>query len=383
MNFESIPKKVWVSLALALVVPLILAVKRHLDTRVAPGFTLIDSRTPAADLQMYWLDKDRVLFLGGEIVREGRDFGKLRQALMIFDVPKRKTTVYRSDTRSNLCFSEGYVMYTAGEAGEKRRFAGEFGREVHTPWLTAEEAALVPDARLNYLTCKVFDYGPHRQSGQSVRPLRDGDGLLQLGPLVRDEWTQRTPIRLLRNSDGVSIDLPIERRQAYHVHYAPFHSAYLLARFINQTATIEWSAKGCEALWWLSPDGRTEKECMPYLPSFSFGLGHLVPWRDGVLFAHHRGAGQWGPGDAGLYIWSRVDGLLRRVLPGVVSHGVTGHPAVSPDGCRVAFGYARNMNQNRPRTRSLRVLELCQGGKSDGQGSSQPDCVVCEPRGLR
>ena len=87
--------------------------------------------------------------------------------------------------------------------------------------------------------------------------------------------------------------------------------------------------------------------------------------------------------DAGLYIWNRGDGLLRRVLPGVVSHGVTGHPAVSPDGCRVAFGYARNMSQNRPRTRTLRVLELCQGGKSDGQGRPQPDCAGCEPRGVR
>ncbi|MBP7712646.1 MAG: hypothetical protein KA217_09330 [Gammaproteobacteria bacterium] len=383
MTVESLPKKVWLSLGIALVLALTLAGKRYLDTRVAPGFTLIDSRTPVADRQMYWLDDDRVLFLGGETVREGRDFGKLRQALMIFDVPKRKTTVYRRDVQSLLCVADGRVVYAAHEEGEEKRYAGELGKEVHTPWKTKQEVDAAPDVKFNPLTCGFFDHAAYKTAGKQVKPLRGGDGVLDLGRPEREEWTDRNSIRLVRGSDHAVVELPVERRQAYHVHYAPYRGAYLLARFINQSSTIEWSRKGCEPMWWLAPDGRTEKECMPYLPSLSFGLGHVVPWRDGVLFAHHRGAGQWGPGDAGLYIWNRGDGLLRRVLPGVVSHGVTGHPAVSPDGCRVAFGYARNMGQNRPRTRTLRVLELCQGGKSDGQGRPQPDCAGCEPRGVR
>ncbi|MCU0936641.1 MAG: hypothetical protein MUF66_11400 [Gammaproteobacteria bacterium] len=375
---RAVPKGVWISVAFLAIVALAFGVKRYLDTRVAWGYTLIDSKVPAADHQMYWIDNDRVLFLGGELIREGEHFGKYKQALMIFDVGKRESSVYRSESRGNLCYSEGYVMYTAEEQGEKRRFAGEFGEEVHTPWLTKEQAAEIPDARLNYLTCRVFDYGPYKKAGKTVKPLRDGDGYLELGPPVHDEWTYKTPIRLVRGLDGVTLDLPIERRQTYHVHYAPFRGDYFLMRFINQNATIEWSGKGCEPIWWLRSDGGNEQECLPYLRILSLGLGHVVPWRDGVLFAYHRGVGQLSPGDGGLYVWKRY-GLPRRVLPGVLSYGAIGHPAVSPDGCRVAFGYARDMSQDKPPTRTLRVLELCEGGYTNGQGSPQSDRITREP----
>jgi len=66
---------------------------------------------------MYWIDNDRVLFLVASRSQKART-GEVPAGAEIFDVASRESRVYRSETRGNLCYADGNVMYTVFEGGE-------------------------------------------------------------------------------------------------------------------------------------------------------------------------------------------------------------------------------------------------------------------------
>jgi len=108
----------------------------------------------------------------------------------------------------------------------------------------------------------------------------------------------------------------------------------------------------------------------PYIDIVTSGMGNVVPWRDGLLLPPIERRPVEPPrwwSD----VWKRRS-LPRRVLPWLLSYGAMGLPRRVTECCRGRLCYARNMSQDRPPTRTLRVLELCQGGNSGRKSLINP-----------
>ncbi len=120
---------------------------------------------------VYWLDNERVLFVGY----------KNRESSAHFDGPKIQllewntatgSVMSRADlgTYSFLCYARGYVHYHFRNGSNVTMRAGPLGREtaLRPPG---------PDARMNPLTCQYYDpKSIERMVGPELFPLRDEDG---------------------------------------------------------------------------------------------------------------------------------------------------------------------------------------------------------------
>lgn len=91
--------------------------------------------------------------------------------------------------------------------------------------------------------------------------------------------------------------------------------------------------------WWLYPDGRVEPALIydarkAYRGNGKWSPTPVFPYRNGYLIAHPRtiDPGWLGDRDAGLYRFD-PNGEHERLVRGDI-----GPYAVSPDGCKVAFG---------------------------------------------
>ncbi len=331
----------------------------------AGSYPILDSKFGASDKQVYWLDEDRVIFYGyeGPKPKNEEELGKLKYAIYIWDTKNNQVRKY--DNGAGLCYQDGYIYYSfpqdyVKDPSKKHSESwkeGLFGNEVaYIKQYNAEEGK---DWYKNYerseISCKVSKR-PATMQGRYWIPLLEGDGYLDAGKdnvIHPSEWEQTKYIR----GDDVEITLPIKDAEDYNeVSYIDHKKAYLMH---NSSWKKDWVAMRCIPIWWLQKSGSITRECVSInkLPSNQLsrldqgGAGsRAYPTARGTIFLFGTSSDRW---DA--Y-------LLRDDTSEKVVSGLIWGMSVSPNGCRIAFSYARNwgaVHFSGRGQRTLMMMDFC------------------------
>lgn len=336
---------------------LVMAISPH---RVAWGdstspYPIVDSGVWATNSypgDMYWLDNERVLFLGsGTSAPIGQDDAWL----LIWDTRKNTITKYKQHVL-DFCFYDGVIQYrtVAREPETGKRiwtfYRGKFNEEL------VDQTA---DRKEDKLNCRYISVWPTFTQGKTHRILHELDGYLVLDRAATNVKFENYPLLYLKAEHKGAIPLPFRRYDADRVNYYPFRQAYFLSPmsyFTNGTHLTPWPQDVPLYVWWLFPDGETDKIEIP-LGTWARGGLIFYPTPKGVFVVNRHSKSDSDPGNAGGYL---VQGTTVKKLVGGVLTDVS---AVSPDGCRIAFSHAPSQNSDRfdaKNHRRLKMIDVCE-----------------------
>jgi hypothetical protein len=308
---------------------------------------------------VYWIDNERVLFLGSE---DGKPAVKEHEALLVWDTTKKAVTLQKRNI-SSLCYRNGIVLLgqkidnPAGGPWKYRFFLGPLGEEQ----LQKKEGI----DRLDHLNCRIVEKFPGQDQGHFGRYLLDGHGYLDYGETRPSDLRANPPVVLVKEGASKGIALPFGIRQVESLEFYSFKGAYLLyGWFLDSSTRIvksPWPNTVPHPLWWLMPEGTVSEVLIPPGVWNSGGSLRFTPTMKGVLATYHGGTkSDHDPGTQGIYL-IRENEVARTIIRGFVAH-----VGVSPDGCRVAFSHAPNYEADRrpngKNRRTLKMIDLCSEG---------------------
>lgn len=338
------------------VLVLIVSLQPTASGESASPYPIIDSGVWATNSypgDMYWLDNERVLFLGsGTSMPIGQDDAWL----LIWDTRKNTITKYKQHVL-DFCFHDGVIQYrtVAREPETGKRtwtfYRGKFNEELIDQTV---------DRKKDKLNCRYIFVWPTFTKGKTHAILRNGDGYLVLDEKDPNAKFGNYPLLHQKGENQEPIRLPFRRYQADRVEFYSFKGAYFLAPssyFIEETGThlTPWPSNVPLFTWWLLPNGKSEKVEIP-LGSWTRGGLRFYPTREGVFLVNRHSRSDRDPGNAGGYMVKGKD--VRRVISGVLTDIST----VSPDGCRVAFSHAPMPENDRfdaKNKRTLKMIDVC------------------------
>jgi|CXWL01.1.fsa_nt_gi hypothetical protein len=325
----------------------------------APPYPIVDSGVWATNSylgDMYWLDNERVLFLGNAT---STPIGQDDQWLLIWDTKTNGITRYKQHVM-NFCYRDGIIQYrtvTRQPDNGKRIWTFFRGK------LNEEMIDQTPDRKEDKLNCEYISVWPKFPQGKTHKILHESDGYLVLDQAATDVKFENYPLLHLKAGNKGVTALPFRRYQADRVEYSPFMAAYFLtptSYFIEETSThlIPWPSNVPLYVWWLFPEGKVEKVEIP-LGSWTKGGLKLYPTKEGVFLVNRHSRSDRDPGNAGGYL---VQGTtVKKLVTGVL----TDVSAVSPNGCRVAFSHAPTQEADRfdaKNHRRLKAVDVCTKG---------------------
>lgn len=325
-----------------------------------PQYPVLDSKFPAAEAKLGWIDNERVIFHGYEVGKVGQpspDDGHpmAETGLFIWDTKSNKVSKYWDiDGPVPLCVFRGQVFFSK-KLKEKENtwllISGSPGKE--------EQRTVSRGVSVNGHSCRVSDHKPSwlKEDKHRRLPLLEEHGYLDFGLPSRADPSKASPILLYQPSKEQSIQLPLTGEQVRpHVTYFEFADVYLLE------SQRETTSAG--PVWLLRPNGTVTKILEPAGKAWEkMGWGHFSLTKKGVFLTGGRG-GYASVGTAGGY-------LLREGKPARVITGFVRNAAVSPDGCRVAFVHVlhsqagadsvKALREGKPGSRTLQMIDFCQG----------------------
>lgn len=183
------------------------------------------------------------------------------------------------------------------------------------------------------------------------------DGFLDLGPNDHRPHPQQPVLHLngaLRRRDtGLRLDLPT----SLTVSRTAWDGSYLLYDYNLQPEDLSrWQQSNSLTIWRLDPRRRGKPLTVPAGPWVAIGGGTIqfFPSRAGLLITSNNFARGGAPGDAGAYL------LPPRGQPLRLERGLVEDPALSPDGCRLAYAHQLHLAANLAQARKrLVVVDLC------------------------
>ena len=327
----------------------------------ASPYKIIDSGVWATNSypgDVYWLDNERVLFLGSE---SGKPVSKEHEVAVVWDTIRNSVIVQKRNI-SSLCYRNGIVLLgqkvdnPAGGPWKYRFFRGPLGHE--QLYEKQSEDSLDP------INCRAVRNNAGHDRGHAGRYLLEGHGYLDLGdkhasPLMNP------PVMFFKKADSEGVALPFGVRLIERLDYYDFKKAYFLyGGFFNASTgvvTTPWPKTMPQPAWWLTPEGSVT-EVM--IPSGVWNLGGSVqftPSQQGVLVTYHGGTkSDRDPGTQGVYL-VQEDGKIQKIITGFAIR-----VGVSPDGCMIAFSHAPNFEADRrpnnKNRRTLKMIDLCPKG---------------------
>lgn len=339
----------------------------------APSYEILDSGFPAADRQVYWMDRERVIFVGYKVGEytdlekrgDGSKGKKIHTGIFIWDTQRNQVTKY-ADSEEFLCYADGYIVYSlptgsdyTGPYGLGPYKAGKMGVEK-----TYERRQKLRNLRTNTFTCKDFDYGPSISANRHVRPLRDEHGYLDLGVLKGKDSGKNESITLISPAQTKRINVAIGRREIDFLQYYAFENAYFIQGpyfdAAKGAAIYPWPKRVKQSVWWLYPEGKVSKWTFsdepwkPYTPIF-------FPTKKGLFMQAGRMKNDNDAGTLGGYLY--MNDKFLKLISGHLEQIV-----VSPDGSKVVFLHVPSLEARRdslaglaagrPGRRTLKMVSL-------------------------
>ena len=342
-------KLVWIFVLLLMVISPQLAVCEE------SRYPVLDSKFPAAEAKLGWIDNERVIFHGYEPGKFGtnspRD-GHIYDitGLFIWDTHANEVAKHESiEGLTSLCVHAGKVTY----AKEGMLVSGQLGKEQRTPF---------PKKKywFNPVSCRYYETLPYwRQEGRKNRsiPLLEEHGYLDFGLSSRAEPSKATPALLYSPHEKSPRELPFTGEQVrHHVTYFGFDDIYLVEGYRETTYA--------PVIWLLKPNGTVTKALEPRgKPWEKLGWGGFLLTKKGIFLSGGRGD-YASVGTRGGYLLTLGGESPTRLIDGFVRN-----EAVSPDGCKVAFVHVlhsqagadsfRALLAGKPGTRTLQMIDLC------------------------
>ena len=297
-----------------------------------------------SDIQRYyWLDNERLVFLGAFVDDfRGRkshpEYGPSMRGVFIWQREKPIKLHHQSPSVRRLCVAGKQVRYQTRSVSRKERQAGLL--PIYRMGRFGEEVDVEHDYRkyrkgfmFNRHVCRHMPIVKPEGTigGRSLHP---DHGYLETR---RDKTGKLSNVRYFKKDRAEPIELAIKKVDANScVQFYPFKGAYFVYRCFGDIKS--WKKNGCQNVGWLYPDGKTETTCLPAGPWLNLQVIDIVPNAKGYLITgvdSRRRARS--PG--GVYLIS--DGGYQLIEKGYVD-GSYDDNQVSPDGCLVAYGYARS-----------------------------------------
>ena len=323
---------------------------------------------------IHWMNESRLVFKGLVAIQETRPTqypGKRVGKFATLDLKTGKIEWYGEFT-GQLCVDGEQVAYANDNRdiralSEKDRF-----------WLVRGTLHSLSSREISREELQGFDFSlacrasselsplPAWTKGKLIKRLRPEHGLLEYQELQQNERVSAFyPAKLYRPgaSQGPAIELPDvfkSRLQAgYRVNFTPRYFAYKKAYLINTEYWVSPLPDGISAtLWWLYPDGRIE-EALTYKRDRNWPLANeigVMPTRNGILFMGADPSLTRFIGKSGVYRYQQGTSP-KRVVAGRLGGGF----ALSPDGCKLAFGSDDRFRIEGNGQYKLRVINVCEG----------------------
>lgn len=323
-------------------------------------YPVLDSKFPAAEAKLGWIDNEHVIFHGYEIGKFGQkspdDGHELRETgLFIWDISQDKVTKYWSvDSPVGLCVFHGAVTF------KQRTKPGQDIWNVVTGDLhEAQQRQEEHKVWLNGTSCRQHEQQPEwtKQDGHRRWGLLEEHGYLDFGIPSRADPSKASPIILYPPNSRKGQSLPLTGEQVrLHVTYFEFADAYLLESQRETTYAAP--------VWMFKPDGTLTKVLEPTGKAWEkMGWGHFYLTKKGLFLTGGRGD-YASVGTTGGYLLK--EGNPTRIITGFVRNA-----AVSPDGCKVTFVHVlhsqagadsfRALQAGKRGTRTLKMIDLCKG----------------------
>lgn len=345
---------------------LVLAMSCALSSQLAvggePRYPVFDSKFPAAEAKLGWLDNERVIFHGYEVGKVGRpspDDGHpmAETGLFIWDTGKDTVTKYWDiDGPVPLCVFQGQVFFSKKLKRKENAWllvSGPLGKE--------EQKIVSTGVSVNGHSCRVSDQRPSWMKEDKHRRLRllEEHGYLDFGESSPGNPAKASPILLYQPNKAQGLQLPLSGDQIWlHVKYFEFDDSYLLEEHRRTTYA--------GYVWRLKPDGAITKVLEPAGQSWErFGWDRFHLTKKGLFLSGGRGD-YASVGTSGGYLLASAQGVPARLVGGTVRN-----EEVSPDGCKIAFVHvlhpqagadsAQALRAGKPGSRTLKMIDLCKG----------------------
>jgi hypothetical protein len=350
------------ALLLAWVLLLILGCSQKQGSEQAVNYPVIDSGYVLADYrEPYWLDNDRVIFIGW---RPGQPPPKPMEELLdayIWDTRSNRVTLDMRDAKG-VCFFRSEISYTVRPSdGSVRTLRGKFGdaRNFDPFSVDTREDFTGPrkaDTWLSVCDMNKFVGRPDRKDGRIKVALLTGHGYLDLGD---NPFGGDYDIRFSPSDQTPPINLPIRIWQIdqNRLQYVPFKDAYLMygSRTNAKSPYTDWPKNTPHPIFLLYPSGKVETQEIPYgdhLRHFATSfhvtsVGVLVTSTDLSRLNELRGgsAAYLAQGKRITRVWSRIQDEV----------------SVSPNGCKVIAKVASGGDSSKQPT--LQMINLCNTGE--------------------
>ena len=346
--------------------------KGPIPTYLQVRYPVLDSAFPIADEEhLWWLDNDRVVFMGYDpgsydpgwekkTLSQRRADGRetdMRVGHYVWDTRNNTVVLFRRRT-AKYCFEDGVSAFverpisespppavvTQHWIGPSILWIGPFGKERPKPDIDANRLV---DNRLIRRPCGLI--APPGGFGARI-PLHAGWGVLERRRF--DQPLLYTPRK------GPPRELPLLTKDWGEVLYAPWRKQYLLSETHGNSEIMP-------AIWWLSQDGSTQAIA---IPNTGYLSASFRPIRPGVLMTGRSRPGERVTQTPESFILGN-DGSVRSIGRfSLYKYGT------SPNGCRIAYQNSRcfpdpsrSVDRAAPRhigCVTAHMIDFCQKGET-------------------
>ncbi len=259
-------KKMTPALALFL-----LLLSSQLGACAAPNYVLKDSGFPASlRHNLYWLDNDRVIFTGYEVIPEKTDkHGKpLReQGVYIWDTRENQISLYAKNASIG-CYYKGYIRVTVdgvakkGPMGQERTYLDMvYSKET---W-EGEPPEWEEGVKMHPINCRAY-----KSQGMEFFSLLPEHGYLKFGLSVPSSGKEPNRIVWYPKEGIEGKALPILNGEVWGslIRYVEFLDSYVMSGGVTS------------GYWLLKPDGEVSRVTLPEIRG---GWRYFMPTRTGVF----------------------------------------------------------------------------------------------------